>query len=225
MTAVLHVISDRARHRRPLVEAMVESAKGGAQFLQLRDKKAPALETFQLGQQVSQQLALYAPKTKLLINDRLDLALALEACGVHLAAKSLPVHAAVRLRRDLGWHGLLGCSVHSLEEALTAQEQGADYVTFGHIYSSESHRDLPPKGVYALAHLVESLTIPVIAIGGIDATNIDVVLQTRCSGVAVIGAVLDHEDPQEATRKLLTRIAQANIQPKIPFTRDEEVHR
>ncbi len=210
MSPVLHVLSDRQRHTLPLEVALVAAARGGADVLQIREKKAPAKEIFELVQKIQWRVRELSLPTKIFVNDRVDVALATEADGVHLAAKSLPVKVAVAIRDRSGWQGKIGCSVHTLEEALQAELEGADYVTFGHIYASESHPGQPPRGLFALQKIVQSVSIPVIAIGGIESTNLEPVLTTGCNGVAVIGAVLHHVDPEGAARRLIRKLRPDN---------------
>lgn len=217
MKAVLHVISDRHRHRLPLLDCLIEAIRAEADVIQIREKKAPALETYEFIVQLQRILLEQQLQTRIFLNDRLDLAMALQLSGVHLARKSLPIDAARQLCHQIGWYGVIGCSVHSIEEAEQAEQLGVDYVTFGHVYDSESHPGVPSRGVYALHRVVEKLSIPVVAIGGIAAYNLLPVLETGCSGVAVIGAVLDAKNPYLATRQLKTIIQEADIQSKIPF--------
>lgn len=217
MDAVLHVISDRNRHRLPLLEALAESARGGADVIQIREKKAPASETYELVRALQQICTEERLSSRILVNDRVDIALSAGIAGVHLAAKSLPIPAAAQLRRQIGWSGMIGCSVHSLDEAIRAQGAGADYVTFGHVFASESHPGLPPRGLYALRRVTEALSIPVIAIGGIDRANVGAVLETGCSGVAVIGSVLNAEDPLAAVKRLKEAMKRSGSSPKVPF--------
>ncbi len=219
LRAVLHIISDRQRHALALEDALLESAQGGADFLQIRQKKAPAAETHDLVRSLQARLAERAAKARILINDRVDIALATDAAGVHLAAKSLPIEAAVTLRARCTWQGLIGCSVHALDEALAAQAQGVDYVTYGHVFSTQSHSGIAPRGVTELAEIVERLRIPVIAIGGITAENVDAVLQTGCSGIAVIGAILERRDPRAATAALIERMERCAVRPRAAFSR------
>ncbi|WP_067931795.1 thiamine phosphate synthase [Alicyclobacillus kakegawensis] len=217
MKAVLHVVSDRQRSRLPLAESLVESVRGGADVIQWREKKAPAGPSYADCQSLLRDLAAARLSAALLVNDRLDVAMALGADGVHLAAKSLPVAAVRRVVKESGWPGLIGCSVHSYAAAIAAAEQGADYITFGHVFASESHPGVPPRGLAELRRIVESVSIPVIAIGGIDKSNVDLVLATGCSGVAVIGAVLDHPHPAEAAAELKRAMARSQTEPKHPF--------
>ncbi|MCY0887674.1 MAG: thiamine phosphate synthase [Alicyclobacillaceae bacterium] len=218
MRAVLHVISDRTRHQTPLLEALLLAAEGGADVIQIREKKAPVAETYSFVMELLGHLMHRQSSPALFVNDRVDVALAANVSGVHLAAKSLPIHVVDQLRRQANWYGQIGCSVHSLEEALAAEQSGADYVTFGHIYASESHPGIPPRGLTALRKVVEALSIPVIAIGGIDRFNLASVLDTNCSGVAVIGSVLNATNPFDATRTLKELIDHSRAVPKVPFT-------
>lgn len=144
------------------------------------------------------------------INDRADVALALlptrratrggliVPVGVHLGARSLPV-SLVRRHLPLPF---VGVSVHSIDEGTTAVRDGADYVTFGHIYPTPSHPGEPPAGLQRLRELVDAVDAPVFAIGGIDATNVREVLHTGATGVAVISAILKADDPAAATAEL-----------------------
>ncbi|MHB1629589.1 MAG: thiamine phosphate synthase [Bacilli bacterium] len=211
------MISDQQRHRLPLEQALLQSVLGGADVVQVRQKKAPAAETFAFvrGLMAQCQEATLAPC--IFVNDRLDVAMASHASGVHLAAKSIPVDAARQVRQQARWPGLIGCSVHSLAEAKSAERLGADYVTFGHVFPSLSHSALAPQGIGTLAEIVSQTDIPVIAIGGIDEHNISQVLETGCSGVAVIGAVLQSDDPRRVTSRLLDRIARSAVSPRRRF--------
>lgn len=144
------------------------------------------------------------------IHDRADIALALlptrratpggllVPVGVHLAGHSLPV-AMVRRLLTLP---LVGVSVHSVDDARAAERDGADYVTFGHVFPSNSHSDQSPQGLDRLRDVVLAVAIPVYAIGGIDASKAHDVLATGCAGMAVISAILDAPDPAAATREL-----------------------
>src|SRR5207244_8917602 len=132
---------------------------------------------------------------QLAINDRLDVALAAGAQGVHLAGQSLPVDAAVHLAAG---RLLIGRSVHSLSEAQTAAAAGADYVTFGHVFPTTTHPGLPPRGLAELSEIVEAVEVPVLAIGGVTVDNLDGVLATGCAGVEGLCATLSAPAPSEA---------------------------
>src|SRR5262249_50565354 len=136
---------------------------------------------------------------RLSINDRLDVALAVGADGVHLAGQSLPVDAAVRLGAG---RLLVGRSVHSESDARSAAAAGADYVTFGHVFPTTTHPGLPPHGLDELARVVDAVEVPVLAIGGITVDNLADVLATGCAGIAVISAILAQPDPRAAAARL-----------------------
>jgi thiamine-phosphate pyrophosphorylase len=151
----------------------------------------------------------------LAINDRLDVALAAGADGVHLAAQSLPVDAAVALAAG---RTLIGRSVHSLDEAIRVAHEGADYVTFGHVFPTSTHPGLPPRGLSELRAIVAAVDIPVLAIGGITVDNLDDVLATGCAGVAVISAILSSLDPCDAAGRLRRALDESAHQPRIPWS-------
>jgi thiamine-phosphate diphosphorylase len=217
MRAVLHVISDRQRKPVPLFDVLTQAAEGGADVIQIREKKAPALETYQLCTSLKAKLGQLNCTPQLFVNDRVDVAMAVCADGVHLASRSLPPAAVKAVTKQSSWHGLVGVSVHSVEEAQLAAAAGADYVTFGHVFASESHQGQPPRGLLALERVVCAVDIPVIAIGGIDVHNVGPVLDTGCSGVAVIGAVLHHANPRYATERLKEEMDKARTKPRFAF--------
>ena len=151
----------------------------GATLLQLRkpDATARALE-LEAGRLVTE-----AP-VPVIVNSRVDVALAVAAAGAHLPEADLPVTAA---RRLLGDAGLLGRSVHSAETAVEAEAQGADYLVFGPVFSSTSHPGQPPAGLEALREVARCVAIPVLAIGGVDAAKAAACIEAGAAGFAAIG--------------------------------------
>jgi thiamine-phosphate pyrophosphorylase len=124
-----------------------------------------------------------------------------------------------------GYDQVFGASVHSREDARHAQRLGARYVTFGHVSRTASHPGEPPRGVDALEEVVASVTIPVLAIGGITAGNMGEVLATGCAGIAVISAVFAAAEPIEATRRLRERLDASPERPRIALSLDPPEHR
>jgi thiamine-phosphate diphosphorylase len=212
----LHVITDGQRQVEELRLIVGKAVEGGADVIQLRYKSAPALDLFTLGSAIHPEIQ--EAGARLLINDRVDVALALNAAGVHLAAKSLPVNAVrplfERMNAAEDSCTLIGCSVHSIEEAQHAERMGASYVTYGHVYQTNSKPGLPPRGIDALQRVVNSVNIPVLAIGGITLQNIDEVLATGVAGIAVIGAVMADEHPEEASRAMREKMDASPHQPR-----------
>ncbi|MCX7572133.1 thiamine phosphate synthase [Tumebacillus sp. DT12] len=209
----LHVITDGQRQVNDLHSIVHKAVSSGADVIQLRYKAAPALDIYNIGHAIHP--VIREAGARLLINDRADVALALDAAGVHLAAKSLPVPVARPLfagGADAKW---IGCSVHSVEEAQEQERLGATYVTYGHIFATHSKPGLPPRGLAALRQVVEAVNIPVLAIGGITVDNIDEVLATGAAGIAVIGAVMQDDDPAQATRLLREKMDASPHRPRI----------
>lgn len=208
----LHMITDGMKHGDELLEIVIQAVRGGVDVIQLRYKSASALDIYALGELIHPVIKAY--NAGLLINDRLDVALALQTDGVHLAGKSLPVNVAKQIIRK---NMMLGCSVHSVDDAKRAEEQGAGYVTFGHVFPTHSKPGLPPRGVEGLQKVVDAVSIPVLAIGGITADNIDQVLATGCAGVAVIGAISHDLNPENAAKQLRAKMAASPYKPRIPL--------
>ena len=203
----LYVVTDRQQTAgRALEEVIAAAARGGAGAIQLREKDLSARDLYALGARLQAALSPYG--VPLLINDRLDVALALDAAGVHLAGHSLPTAVA---RRVLGPDKLLGVSTHSVAEAHRAAEDGADFVAFGPVFTTPSKVAYgPPQGLQHLTAVVRAVHIPVIAIGGIDHTNLSQVVQAGAYGVAMIRAVLAAPEPYQATQQLRTAFAAAS---------------
>ena len=201
----LYVVTDRQQTAgRPLPEVIAAAARGGLGAVQLREKDLSARELHDLG--VSLQEALDPHRLPLLINDRIDVALALDAAGVHLAGHSLPTRIA---RRLLGPDKLLGVSTHSLDAARQAADEGADFVVFGPVFATPSKLAYgPPQGLPRLAEAVRDVRVPVIGIGGITAANLPHLMRTGAHGVAMIRAVLEAPDPCAATQELCRLLAE-----------------
>lgn len=190
-SARLFVISDGKGNAGRLLQTAMSLAPAIDGFI-LREKQWTARQMWEWGTAL---LSAGFPPEKLIINDRLDVALALSIGGVHLAGHSLPPAAA---RTLVPPSMTLGVSVHSLEEGRAAVEAGADYVLFGHIFPTPSKPGLPGRGLSALQEMASRLSIPVIAVGGIQADNAADVFTTGCAGIAVISAVMAADDPLEA---------------------------
>ena len=196
-----------------LLTAVAAAADGGVDWVQLRDKSASAGALYAQARALDDVLARH--DTRLAVNDRLDVALAVGAAGVHLAGQSLPVAAAMRLADQ---RLLVGRSVHDLEEARAAADDGADYLTFGHVFPTASHDGVPPRGLAQLAEIVEAVDTPVLAIGGITVRNLDQTLATGCAGIAVISAILADANPRTAAARLREALDASPHTPRRPFS-------
>lgn len=151
------------------------------------------------------------PMSSVYINDRLDAALAVQAPGVQLAYNSLSVSQS---RGILPAATRIGCSVHSVEEAVQSAREGADYVLYGHIFDTQSKPGLAPRGVRALAEVVEACPVPVIAIGGIEPDTVEEVLSTGCAGIAVLSSVLLHSEPASQIHRFRQAIERSHHLPR-----------
>jgi len=203
----LHLITDRTAAP-DLLGAVGRALDGGVDWVQVREKSAPAQDLYETALGIGRLCRVRG--AGLIVNDRVDVALAAGANGVHLAARSLPV-AAVRPLLPAG--RLVGASVHSLAEAVAAEKAGADYVTFGSVFPSRTAGVAAGQGLNALAEVVRSVPIPVIAIGGITEANLGDVLTTGCAGIAIISAVLLNDDPAGAAYRLRSLMAGSHAKP------------
>jgi len=199
----LYLITDRHQTgNRPLLDVVRQALEGGVRAVQLREKDLPSANVYRLATDLRSLTREF--DARLLINDRLDIALAAEADGVQIGISSLPV---AETRRLLGPRRIIGYSAHDLAEARQAQTDGADFVTFSPVYATPSKAGYgAPCGVKKLAEAVAALEIPVIALGGISTRNITQVLSVKAGGIAAISAVLSAADPRTATASLLKKI-------------------
>ena len=184
---------------RDLLWVLQQALDGGVKGIQLREKDLVGRELFFLAEAARKLTQRY--HALLLINDRIDIALAVDADGVHLSTASIPIESA---RALLGRQQLLGASTHSLEEAQEAERSGADFVVFGPVYFTPSKASYgSPQGLAALKKVVEKLSLPIYAIGGIKLENIADTRRTGVRGVALISAVMSAADPENATKEIL----------------------
>ena len=210
----LYVVTDRQLTGGQPLRLVVEAAlRGGVRAFQLREKDLPPRELYPLALEMRSLTRTYG--ARLLINDRVDVALAVEADGVHLTTTSLPVRVA---RQILGPGRLIGVSTHSLAEVQAAAAEGADFLVFGPVFFTPSKAPYgEPVGLDALRAARAAVTLPILAIGGVKKANLDQVLAAGADGIAVISAVISADDPMAASQDLLatlrSRRANAASQP------------
>lgn len=187
-----------------LLARIRQALEAGVTMLQLRCHGLPASYTYELAQALRPLCRQHG--ALLIINDRIDIAQAVDADGVQLGSRSLPPATA---RMLIGAQRLLGVSVHSLEQAQAAVEQGADFLIVGTIFVSRSHPDRPAAGS-ELLHLIRqhAPSLPILGIGGINATNAGQVMDAGASGIAVISAILSAEDIVHSVQQLRRSILQ-----------------
>ena len=199
----LFLVTDRHQaNGRPLVPLLQRVLTAAVPVIQLRERDLSARELVKLAREV--QAVTVSRRSQLLINDRIDVALALEGVGVHLRSNSLPVSVA---RRLMGAQRLLGVSVHAIEEVMEAESQGADYLVLGPIYETPSKQMFgPPLGIRTLETACRLVRIPIIGIGGVTAARVHEMRRAGAFGVAVITAILGAADVESATRELLEAV-------------------
>jgi thiamine-phosphate pyrophosphorylase len=195
------VITEALCAGRSALEILGMTLAAGVRLVQLREKDLNSRLLYELAAEFRHQTQ--AAGALLIINDRLDIALAAGADGVHLGQDDLPVSAARRLGPEL----LIGASTHSLEEALAAQGAGASYVNIGPIFATPTKEAATPLGPEMIDRVVPQLRIPWTTMGGIKKTNIDQVVSRGARHPAVITAVTATPDPTTAARELRQMIA------------------
>lgn len=197
----LYLITDRHQiaSGRDLLGILEELLQAGVKLLQLREKDLTAAELLPLATKLRHLAHDYG--CKFLLNDRIDVALAVGADGVHLGGHSLPPAVA---RRLLGPDKLIGVSTHHAQEIFTATEQGADFVTFGPVFHTPSKAAFgTPVGVDNLRRASAESRIPVYALGGIKLSNAALVKTTQAHGIAMISALLAADSPAASCQQLL----------------------
>ncbi|ADU29043.1 thiazole tautomerase TenI [Evansella cellulosilytica] len=183
----IHVISNG---KQPL-EEFAQCARlilSDVDYFHVREKQ---LSAKQLSDGIDILLQHGIPAEKIVVNDRVDVAAVRNVAGVQLAYHSLKVNEVKQRFPELK----IGKSVHSIEEAIDAERLGADYVLYGHIFTSKSKPDVTPRGIRQLEALVNEVSIPVIAIGGITPFNVESVMSAGARGVAIMSGILEAEDP------------------------------
>ncbi|HLN88002.1 MAG TPA: thiamine phosphate synthase [Candidatus Limnocylindrales bacterium] len=200
----LYLITDRKLIQgHDLLWVLERALDGGVRAIQLREKDLEGKELFNLADKISTLCRRY--DAQLFINDRIDVALAVDASGVQLGKNSLPIATA---RSLLGAEKLIGFSSHSVKDAIDAQRSGANFLLFGPVFDTPSKASFgAPQGVEALKDLVVKVALPVYAIGGINTASLTEAMTTGVRGVALISAIISAENPTAAARMILANLA------------------
>jgi thiamine-phosphate pyrophosphorylase len=189
-----------SRDAEALLQAIASAGSAGVDWIQIREKDLPARELLEVTRSA---IAVVPGATRVMINDRLDVALASGAAGVHLGAASLPVAEAVRWcrRGNAPAEFRIGVSCHNLREAVEAERAGASYIFFGPVYETPSKAQFgPPQGIERLAEVCGSVRIPVIAIGGMNEGNAAACLRAGAAGIAAIRLFQEAPDSAALSR-------------------------
>ena len=205
----LHVITDTILQSQfSHIEQAELAIRGGADTIQFRQKTGSTREMIACSRRIKHICA--EAGVSFVVNDRIDVAIAAEADGVHLGQDDFPIPLA---RKILAENIFIGGSASTLEEARICVEEGADYVGFGPVFPTSSKDDAGPvSGLKKLKEIVDAFPVPIIAIGGITPENTQEVLEAGAAGIAVISAVCCALDPQEATQKLIKALQRGNTE-------------
>lgn len=194
----LYLVTDRKILKgRDLYKAVEDAISGGATLVQLREKDVSSLDFYNIALGLKKVTDRH--HVPLIINDRLDVALAVDAAGVHLGQSDFPCKIA---RKLMGENKILGISAATLDEALKAQEEGADYIGVGAMFPTETKSDARSVSIDVLKSIKQAVHIPVVAIGGINENNFRLLKDAHIDGIAVVSAILGKSDIRAAASKL-----------------------
>lgn len=194
----LYAITDsRLATKQTIFEQVEDALKGGVTILQLREKNAACDDLLEEALQI--QIICKKYNVPLIINDDVELAKRIDADGVHVGQSDLE---AGKAREILGSDKIIGVTAKTIEQALAAQAAGADYLGSGAVFGTTTKADAKPMSIDLLKEIVASVDIPVVAIGGIDETNIEKLTGTGIAGVAVVSGIFAKEDCKKAAEDL-----------------------
>ena len=202
----LYLVTDRALARgRATAEIVREAVAGGVTCVQLREKNGGTREFLDEARTV--QAALRGTGVPLLVNDRVDVALAVGADGVHLGQRDMPIADARRLGPS-GW--IIGVLAECVEDAIRAEQEGTDYIGVSPVFATPTKTDTAlPLGLAGLRQMRAAVRLPLVAIGGIHASNAREVIRAGADGLAVVSAIVSADSPREAARQLRREIKEA----------------
>ncbi len=199
---LLYAVTDRMwLNGRKLAEDVEKALLGGATFVQLREKDATFEEFLEQAKEVKEVCGKY--NVPFVINDNIEVALAVDADGVHVGQSDMETGS---VREKLGKDKIIGVSTRTVEEALLAQERGADYLGVGAMFQTSTKLDAADVTFEELTAICKAVRIPVVAIGGISSNNVTELSGTGIDGVAVVSALFAAEDIQKATAKMKEKL-------------------
>ena len=194
----VYLVTDRRNKTdEEFLNIVEEAIKGGTTIVQLREKTASTKEFYDLALRVKEITSRYG--VPLLINDRIDIALAVDSEGVHIGQDDMPADIA---REIIGEDKILGVSASTVEEAKKAEIDSADYIGSGAVFPTATKDDADSVSKDELKEIVDSIDIPVVAIGGITVENASTLKSSGIAGFSVVSAIMSAEDPKEASEKL-----------------------
>ena len=194
----LYLVTDKSDDVEKFLNTIEEAIKGGVTVVQIREKTAETLDFYNLALKVKEITTKY--NVPLIINDRVDVALAIDAEGVHVGQSDMPCDVT---RKLIGEDKILGVSAATIDEAKKAEKDGADYIGTGAVFPTATKDDAPSITKQDLKDVVDSINIPVVAIGGITLENASQLKDTGIAGLSVVSAIMSAENPKKASQTLL----------------------
>lgn len=205
------LITDRKVCGEKLTDIIEQAIEGGVGSVQLREKDLSTADLYRLAKKIRE--ITEKKGANLIINDRVDIAIAVDADGVHLGWQSLDIGI---VRRMIGRDKIIGFSAHSLKEAERAENSGADYITISPIFDTvKKDYFIKPLGVGEIGKIKEQINIPVIALGGINENNVKEVLKNGADGIAIISAILLSDSPQLTATRIFSEINKIRSESEI----------
>lgn len=201
----LYLVTNNSEDEEKFLNIIEESLKGGVSVVQLREKKAETLDFYNLALKVKEITQKY--NVPLIINDRIDIALAIDADGVHVGQSDMPAKTA---RSMIGEDKILGVSAANIKEAKKAQRDSADYIGVGAVYPTNTKDDATSVPKKELKEIVKSVDIPVVAIGGITQENVHELNDCGIDGLSVVSAIMEAKNPKIASKNLLKEFKAKN---------------
>ena len=195
----LYLVTDKSDDVEKFLNTIEEAIKGGVTVVQIREKTAETLDFYNLALKVKEITSKY--DVPLIINDRVDVALAIGADGVHVGQSDMPCDVT---RKLIGADKILGVSAATIDEAKKAQNDGADYIGTGAVFPTSTKDDAPKITKQDLKEIVESIDIPVVAIGGISKDNAHELIDTGIAGLSVVSAIMSSDNPKKSSEELLS---------------------
>ena len=194
----LYLVTDNSDDVEKFLNTIEEAIKGGVSVVQIREKTTDTLEFYNLALQVKEITTKY--NVPLIINDRVDVALAIDADGVHVGQSDMPCDIT---RKLIGEDKILGVSAATIEEAKKAERDGADYIGTGAVFPNKTKDDAPSITKEDLKEITESINIPTVAIGGITLENASQLKDTGIAGLSVVSAIMSSDNPKKSSEELL----------------------
>ena len=213
----LYLVTDRELSLgRPLEDIVEDAVKGGVTMVQLREKECDSRDFYDIALRMKHLLKSYG--VPLIINDRLDIALAVDADGLHIGQSDLPWQVA---REILGEDKILGLSVENMEQAHAANLAKVDYIGISPVFATQTKTDTDtPFGLEGVRNVTAITRHQTVAIGGINASNASEIMEAGANGIAVVSAIISADDPEHAPKVLKQEIKVQSLQPEFSQKKD-----